>query len=317
MINKIAINEKEIDNIVHGLMKKTIRRTHPAVAKQYQAVGMKVPNTIMAVPKKKILYSATESNLKGQGIGKDQIKSMVDEQTPENLTNHIFQGKGGFVKNIQEVGAADTKGGSGETKKQVNKLGIMHEGLELKVKHPNMFFSHLSPEVMLKENNIVSTLPESYHKAKENMIALRSDVEGGMFPKELPYGQQRLSRHAIKHISSNISSKLDEARRDMYEGIGKESSLKIMRDSFFEELQKIAEHPLDKRKVKKSLPKYLASGAIVGGLAAMPLSYVPSIISSVKNRRLSIHKSPFHLKIIGAGAIAGAPYGAYKFDRDK
>jgi hypothetical protein len=148
---------------------------------------------------------------------------------------------------------------SPQGKEMVNRLGPIHEGFEqdvlgkgmthaqrargwgrtnmpATVKEVGSIGSHISPEVILRENNIISTLgaparqrqhlvspsydpnPALADEVKNSVKSLRTRTAdnswniinratGGRLPE---YGQQRLSRHAIRRIQENIKKGLPE-----------------------------------------------------------------------------------------------------------
>ena len=74
--------------------------------------------------------------------------------------------------------------------KTVPSLGAEHMG-------------HMSPAVIYRESNRVATLPKSHKPVADFMQNMRGrGFEGTLFPSRLPYGKQRLSRHAIKRLTA-------------------------------------------------------------------------------------------------------------------
>lgn len=113
-------------------------------------------------------------------------------------------------------------------KEVANRLGILHEGWEadaLKQPANSMLDSarswgnlaglntgHLNPSVILNESNAISTLPQGI---KEDVLPFFRQARG-MDPswnliqkglgKEIPYGEQRFSRHAKKRMLEALKS---------------------------------------------------------------------------------------------------------------
>lgn len=113
---------------------------------------------------------------------------------------------------------------------------IMHEKFESAAKSWAPIYSHVSPEVIYRENNIVSTLPKKAKTVKTYFQGLRgvegkqkpfemngvkielgTQSEAKLFPKRLKYGEQRLSRHAIKRLTENFKNKYNKKSLLEYE----------------------------------------------------------------------------------------------------
>jgi len=111
----------------------------------------------------------------------------------------------------------------------INRTGLLHERFEEAAikKHKTLrnasnyinrnaadlarvkFFTHASPEVILKEHNVIATLPKNMrgpiNSLLENSRILDQSTAGirSVFPK-FQYGKQRISRHAIKNMTNSL-----------------------------------------------------------------------------------------------------------------
>ena len=89
----------------------------------------------------------------------------------------------------------------------------------------------------------------------------------------------------------------------------------LIKNAFYDELSKIAEHPLDSRKIEPSLPRYMASGAVSLGFPALDAALLFSLVKSIKNKKFGL-ATPHAPAFVGGAALLGIPYGAYKYHRD-
>lgn len=112
-----------------------------------------------------------------------------------------------------------------EQKEMLNRIILSHEGLErkavLKSKQlaygPNMvgpgktWQTHMDPSIILRENNMLATMPKGYTPVKETFKQFRDlDATAPLLRKVVPnytHGQTRFSRHAIKRISQAAERK--------------------------------------------------------------------------------------------------------------
>lgn len=163
----------------------------------------------IALAKADETYGAIESKKKTTYIKK--FHKELNKQNP-NIHGKIYQGKGGSIAATNKLGLdglldniPNAKRLSNKNKEIVNRVGLAHEGFELSTKNPMMFGSHMHPSVIFKENNIVATLPKKNQAAKNYLTKIReTGSEAAIFPKEMPYGKQRFSRHAIKRLTENM-----------------------------------------------------------------------------------------------------------------
>lgn len=109
-----------------------------------------------------------------------------------------------------------------KNKEVVNRIFDNHELDETKVKKLIPFAGHLNPDVILKERNVVNTLPKEYNQAKDFVTALRKgsgemDALRGItgIPLERMEGQ-RLSRHARKRIVNKYEEGLKRIQAKGY-----------------------------------------------------------------------------------------------------
>jgi hypothetical protein len=119
----------------------------------------------------------------------------------------IFSGKGGGLRLIDSI-----KKQYGEdvnfthmikdkkSKEAINRLMLLHEGSEARIRPitQSNTGSHLSPNVLVEESNIVSSFPKELAPAKRYMRMLRrntgeSAILENLHPSELRYGQRRYS----------------------------------------------------------------------------------------------------------------------------
>ena len=108
------------------------------------------------------------------------------------------------------------KASSAKNKEAINRIVGVHEGIEKIVGKKNRkgfkaerFSGHLSPDVLLRESNIVSTLPKELRGAKAYFQNLRAG-EGADMKKMFPgfeYGKGRISRHARKRLMERAIEK--------------------------------------------------------------------------------------------------------------
>lgn len=150
----------------------------------------------------------------------DAIKGKADVDKAMNIAKTlgktINKDKGSadvFLKKMRP----DLPNLNNKDKEVVNRVIDHHEFDETNVKTYAPIAGHLNPNVILKERNLVNSLPKEYQGVKDYMAALRKGApieSGGTGLSE--YDQlalttgvdidrlkgQRLSRHAIKYISN-------------------------------------------------------------------------------------------------------------------
>ena len=104
------------------------------------------------------------------------------------------------------------------SKRMLRNIALMHEAAELQASGKKAFpsyFSHMGPEVLLNESNIVASLPKQHEKVRQSMIAARKATsEAGLMAHHLPgfeYGKTRLSRHAIKRAKVILQANVEKA----------------------------------------------------------------------------------------------------------
>jgi len=105
-----------------------------------------------------------------------------------------------------------------KNKEMTNRVTLMHEGLERKALkqqkgnnyNPNKA-SHANLGVILRENNMVSTLPKGFEDTKKVFSQMRDmDNTKNVIEKAVPgfqYGKTRLSRHAVKRVEQTLKRK--------------------------------------------------------------------------------------------------------------
>ncbi len=204
-MEKIAVNLKQLKKATTALKSKLIRRPIGFLSdvKRFSMSPNSLPvgMGLNATPTEKNLANY----LKVISPVQKKMFNVPYRHIDKQLLGKIYQHKGGFsgdqfIKNIIK----------GKKNKEVlNRIGILHEGFELRAKPLGEFSSHVSPEVILKEHNILKTLPKRYIGAKQTLQSLRFETYG--FPETIPgfaIGESpRLSRHAIKRLSPILMKK--------------------------------------------------------------------------------------------------------------
>lgn len=181
---------------------------------------------------------ATEEMLEGAMPAiEDQFKALRPGPTtftPVRGDGINFLKAQGIDEAIEGMGAAGIGGGAikPEAFKQVaqspgNRRALDavlkgHELAETQVKATNSFmgFGHRSPEVLLREHNMIQTLPKENAPVADLMRSMRAPGETTALAQTtgFQYGQgPRLSRHARKHITRMHD---DEAHRLLREQQG-------------------------------------------------------------------------------------------------
>lgn len=106
-------------------------------------------------------------------------------------------------------------------KEVLNRVVDHHEYLETRQKNPGeTFSSHVSPNVILQERNLTNTLPEEHGNIKALFNNIRKpefQVLGNVTKVDFDrIGDQRLSRHAIKRITSNYKKNAPSSPHTIY-----------------------------------------------------------------------------------------------------
>jgi len=131
-----------------------------------------------------------------------------------------------YVQQLSSGMGPTLKNPTPESREVLNRLLLLHEGTERGVLNANPGYTvnkmvkswgsnlkpeaatvlnHLSPDVLLKEHNMVSTLPKEYDNVRDYMTKLRG-IDGGhaqmyfKLPQRFDYGTQRISRHARRRM---------------------------------------------------------------------------------------------------------------------
>lgn len=128
-------------------------------------------------------------------------KLFMNKKQKSNLAKYRTQMMNLPVKSISK-----------EDKEMINRIGLMHEGAEIKVKKRNVapIRSHVSPEVLLKEHNMIITLDPKKYPGSINFFKTLRNITGenkllsSIYPG-FKYGQgSRLSRHKIKGMTNQF-----------------------------------------------------------------------------------------------------------------
>lgn len=147
---------------------------------------------------------------------KSHFTAMADTKATKgiiapNIVGNIMA-KGDVVKHFKEVMPGfKVKSMNPVNREATNRIARLHEGMELRVgkklknKAPKMFHGHLSPEVVLRESNIMATLPKELKQTRQTFVKLRgASGEIRALRDVIPdfkYGKERLSRHQIKNLT--------------------------------------------------------------------------------------------------------------------
>jgi len=209
------------------------KRMAKSYLEQYAKKGIPVPKDEIGLPSMKILspkgggYKSLETTFKKMKKTSKELKSgkpvnKVSGLTPDDkkAISSLSDSDRGMVasnfRNISDRVTGKLKNMSGRDKEVLSRVALQHEAFELGTKKiiPTVY-RHASPEVLLKEHNLVKGL-KNYPGAKKAMIDIRkstgeSSLLGDIVPvkeaktiwktKEFEYGKsKRLSRHAIKRI---------------------------------------------------------------------------------------------------------------------
>lgn len=223
-LEKIALNLEQMRTASGALRNKIVRGTidisktisnpsEPVLALSRKSRGMftLMPSLMKSDASKQMNAYATRIGVK------PLIPNVVKKST-------IFMGKGGVTGmegEFKNQGVElSMKHLNPQNREAVNRIGIMHEGAESQVRPSGHqpFGSHASPEVLLKEHNMIQTLPSNLKPAGDVYRNMRgvfqeslalNQMTGGKFN----YGESpRLSRHAIRRISQGLTPKLIAGR---------------------------------------------------------------------------------------------------------
>jgi hypothetical protein len=151
------------------------------------------------------------------GDQKNEVKNMLSTVKRFNKKGLIVSPNGGGFGSINRTlnksnSPLSTPGMDAKNLEMTNRMTLAHEGRELKPYKKVNYFSHQSPSVVLGDHNVISTLPKEYNPSKTHNINMRQSTgEVKNLNRLLPgfkYGESpRLSRHAIKRMSSIIEAK--------------------------------------------------------------------------------------------------------------
>lgn len=240
-LEKIALNLKAARAASHALKKRTVKR---ALVPNYDkgtfignrrapGGGAFTPSVLSEKTYMGQLPGLYRANLDDMREGVAPLVGVAKQHSPSGKV--IFMGRGGGGRAIQQA-AQDTSsiyGGIGDmnplfriakkykrmggrNKEMVNRVSYLHEGAEASIRPRSVLQvgSHYSPEVLLKEHNMIRTLPKKYSGTKNFYRELRGAVhESDMLSSGYPrfrYGESpRLSRHAIKRMMQGYRREAD------------------------------------------------------------------------------------------------------------
>jgi hypothetical protein len=142
-----------------------------------------------------------------------EAKSLIKNMLGDVPSGKIFA-KGDASKLLKDKGLLKEKL-SPENKNMFNKLMLMHEEIERKAgkkaKELVNFNTHGSPDVILRESNLLATLPKEHQALKDvfktvrNLDQTKNILENSI--KGFRYGGQRYSRHARKRMNEILKEK--------------------------------------------------------------------------------------------------------------
>lgn len=211
----------------------TLRRATGKLAKPYLMRGGQAITGLETGDPKLIVRSSRGVRRHG-GIGPTYMpKVMSDPETKETLeafmpggsgipsaAGHIMTG-GGLTNTLKQMDPEFSRL-SGKNKEVLDRVGLMHEVFErhaAKKLNPsqlvnpfNRWKMHVSPEVLLREHNLVTTLPREHDLVRAGMRGFRDmGGETGAIKEAIPafeYGAgPRFSRHAIKNLTRILQEK--------------------------------------------------------------------------------------------------------------
>ena len=161
----------------------------------------------------------------------------VDNQVPgaaayRGNSQNITSVQPGIYVNKQIARQVDPQGFSQlnpQNREMVNRTVGLHEGMEMQVmrdpkfqamvqKGVGGFLGHAHPEVLLRENNILSTMSPELSGARNFMTNIRqasgeANTMNSLYPG-FNFGNQRLSRHAIRRMRESYDARvLTEMKR--------------------------------------------------------------------------------------------------------
>ena len=154
--------------------------------------------------------------------GSEAAVSAMAEKVKTNVGGKIFQSKGGVVKGMQQALSWHPENGikeivakmSPQEKEMTNRIGIIHEGHELAVtrKAGLPFGAHMSPNVIAKENNAITSLPEGFDNVKAFYNRAR-EIEGTKQQfGNIPYGSGRMSKPYVNDKLTRYKNEMDRIR---------------------------------------------------------------------------------------------------------
>lgn len=192
-LTKIAVSVKQLQGLAHRM---PIIRTKMRGGGTAAAAGLSGdlksafgPGGLVTVAKPKQMKRMADYHMKQlPDEFRDVVKNHVAEGMPfsQQAGGTILSPRGGAAGQFQGMaraageGLAGTKEMSGAGKKALNLVGIAHEAAERTTPQRFIapFSSHMSPDVLVREHNILSTLKgEGAGEARKYMRGLR-DLTG-------------------------------------------------------------------------------------------------------------------------------------------
>lgn len=235
---KTAIDLATLRRVSSGIMKRHGVRGGMSLDPQAQVLA------ILRRPAKggRIAFGPALTPELRQSGRKIELQQLQGTENPKDIgysRGPIFSGgrRGSFVDIAgsplgQQMGLSAPASSLG--KEVTNRVGLLHEGLERRALKPGTTIAsrsknwggaevptieemgmvgggHMSPGVILRESNIVGTLPKGVPQESVRRALKPLREAEGTWPtiqqavgRDLPYGEQRFSRHAIRRIEDLI-----------------------------------------------------------------------------------------------------------------
>ena len=163
----------------------------------------------MALQKSTPIYRSGFKKNKGLVSVSKKILGMNTLNIPGERAR-IFSGKGGSQRAVKTLSKKIRfTNMTPKNQEAFGRFGLLHEGFESKIKRNSLklYGSHASPEVLLREHNLVRTASPEISQAASNFKKLRGEGTGEsrVLSNYIPgfkYGESsRLSRHAIRRLT--------------------------------------------------------------------------------------------------------------------
>lgn len=144
---------------------------------------------------------------------KDEAKEIVNNLIGKGTPQGKIFAKGDTAKLIENITGKKLEP---KNREMANKIMLMHEEMERQAlkkgtKGLKNYKTHADPDIILRESNLISTLPKEYSKVKDIFgYARKMDTTASDLEKLIPgfqYGTKRYSRHARKRMNEILKKK--------------------------------------------------------------------------------------------------------------